>query len=211
MKKILIIEDDAILRQSIEAVLGLENYFVSGCESVEIAVEVLKENSFDIILLDVMLAGMSGIEGITLLKYIQPSIAIIIMTAYATVDLAVDAMKKGADEFLTKPFDMETLSVSIRKVVQKHQPKTVKEERNEDLIFSALANPIRRTVIKQLHLYHQVKFMDLCRLVDIEDHTKFNFHLRQLINCGIVKKLNRKEYTLTDLGRDLCSGGLMEF
>ncbi len=209
--KVLIVEDDDFLRETLVDVLRFEKFVVESESSVEAALEKVKEQSFDVIVLDVMLGEISGIDGITLLKYLQPGIAIIMMTAYATVDLAVSAMKKGADEFLTKPFDMDTLIVTLQKVVQKHQPKSVKSERNDDLIFSALANPIRRSVIKQLRLYHQVKFMDLCRLVGIDDHTKFNFHLRQLVNSGIVKKLNHKEYTLTSLGRDICSGGLMEF
>ncbi|MCE0496149.1 response regulator [Vibrio salinus] len=211
MKKVLIVEDDDSLRDSLCAALEYENFEVECDSSVETALARLKEENFDVILLDIMLGEISGIDGITLFKYLQPGVAIIIMTAFATVDLAVNAMKKGADEFLTKPFDIDTLVVTLKKVVQKYQPKSVKSERDDDLIFSALANPIRRSVIKQLRLYHQVKFMDLCRLVDVDDHTKFNFHLRQLVNCGIVKKLNHKEYTLTALGKDICSGGLMEF
>lgn len=202
-KHVLVIEDDKEINDSLRAVLEFEGYDVSCVESVESAMDMLDGRHVDLVLTDVMLGGMSGVEGITLLKYRYPNVAVIVMTAYATVDLAVDAMKRGADEFLTKPFDMETLAVSARKVLKQHEPKTIREERNDDLVFGALANPIRRAVIKQLKTYQRVKFMDLCRLVNIDDHTKFNFHLRQLINSGIVKKLNHKEYTLTELGKEL--------
>jgi len=211
MIRVLIVEDDDCLRDSIAAALEYETCVVSVSDSVEQALIQVKETTFDVILLDVMLGELSGMEGITLIKYLQPTAAIVMMTAYATVDMAVNAMKKGADEFLAKPFDMDTLVMSVKMVAQKHQPKSLKMERDDDLIFSALANPIRRAAIKQLRLYHQIKFMDLCRLVGVDDHTKFNFHLRQLINCGIVKKLNHKEYTLTNLGKDICNGRLMEF
>ena len=87
-------------------------------------------------------------------------------------------------------------------------PKTPKQERNNDLIFSALSNPIRRSVIKQLKVHRKLKFMDLCRVVGIEDHTKFNFHLKQLVNSGLVVKEEGKIYSLSQLGLQVHSGML---
>jgi len=209
-KHVLLIEDDQALNESLCAVLEYEGYTITSVDSVEAAMAQIESQPVDLVLTDVMLNGMSGVEGLTLLKYRYPNVAIIVMTAYATVDVAVDAMKRGADEFLTKPFDMDTLIVCAQKVIRQHEPRSIREERDDDLVFSALANPIRRAVIKQLKIYQRVKFMDLCRLVEIDDHTKFNFHLRQLVSSGLVKKLNHKEYTLTELGKEFSASLLSD-
>ena len=58
-------------------------------------------------------------------------------------------------------------------------------------------------VMHQLKRHHKLKFMDLCRLVEIEDHTKFNFHLRQLVKCGLVEKDEQKLYLLTHKGQEV--------
>lgn len=209
MTSILLIEDHLNSVESLAIPLSREGYIVTTENSVESAIARLKLGTYDLVLTEAMLSGTSGIDGITLFKYVCPNIAIIVMTAYASIELAVSAIKKGADEFLTKPVEIKMLSVTMNRVLHQHQSKSVFEERNDDKLFSALANPIRRAVLKQLKLSERVKFMDLCRQVGIDDHTKFNFHLRQLIRGGLVKKLNQKEYALTPLGKALCASSLL--
>lgn len=203
--KLLLAEDDLDLREVITEALSLDGFNVTACESAEQAISCAMRHKYDVAMMDFIMGGISGIDAITILKQTNPSMGIVIVTAFGTVDTAVDAMKKGADEFLTKPFNLQTLSVTLKKV---HAEKTLKspaKNRDNDLVFSALANPIRRNVIDQLKTHQKLKFMDLCRLVGIEDHTKFNFHLRQLIKSGIVEKDDEKSYFLTKLGIDIGS------
>lgn len=138
----------------------------------------------------------------------QPNIGVVITTAFATVDVAVDAMKKGSDEFLTKPFNLASLSMTLKRVHASKAPKSRLDERSHDLIFSALSNPIRRKVVTQLKIHRKLKFMDLCRVVGIEDHTKFNFHLKQLVNCGLVEKEEGRVYSLSEKGKEVYSAML---
>lgn len=208
MKSILLIDEDNKFSVRLETALAAEGYQVHHESSIEMATERAKDTQFDLVICERVFSGLSGMEGMTLLKYLQPQIGFVILTAFSTIESAVDAIKKGADDYLAKPVDMANLLVTIRAILQHKATKSLREERNDDKIFNALANPIRRLVLKQLKQYERVKFMELCRLAEIDDHTKFNFHLRQLTACGLVKKLNQKEYTLTSLGRSLTASPL---
>ncbi|GLO63991.1 hypothetical protein MACH09_44990 [Vibrio sp. MACH09] len=201
--KLLLAEDDLDLREVITEALSMDGFEVTPCESAEQAISCAMRHSYDIAILDFIMNGISGIDAITVLKQTNPNIGIVIITAFGTVDTAVDAMKKGADEFLTKPFNLQTLSVTLKKVHEGKSLKSPAVSKDSDLVFSALANPIRRNVIYQLKTHQKLKFMDLCRLVGIEDHTKFNFHLRQLIKSGLVDKDHEKSYFLTKVGIDI--------
>ncbi|HGY9572110.1 TPA: response regulator [Vibrio fluvialis] len=201
--QLLLAEDDPQLREVLIEALTLESFAVTACGNAEDALDIAAKQPFDLALFDVVMGGMTGIDALTTLRRLQPNIGIIITTAFATVDIAVDAMKKGADEFLTKPFNLAALSVTLKRVHAEHAPKADIAESEHDQIFSALSNPIRRTVVKQLKLHRKVKFMDLCRMVGIEDHTKFNFHLRQLVNSGLVSKEEGRVYSLTAQGMQI--------
>ncbi|ELI5736405.1 response regulator [Vibrio fluvialis] len=201
--QLLLAEDDPQLREVLIEALTLESFAVTACDNAEDALDIAAKQPFDLALFDVVMGGMTGIDALTTLRRLQPNIGIIITTAFATVDIAVDSMKKGADEFLTKPFNLAALSVTLKRVHAEHAPKADIAESEHDQIFSALSNPIRRTVVKQLKLHRKVKFMDLCRMVGIEDHTKFNFHLRQLVNSGLVSKEEGRVYSLTAQGMQI--------
>lgn len=201
--KILVAEDDLDLREVIVEALTIGGYSVEAYESAEQAISCASRHQYDIALLDYVMEGMSGIDAIAVLKQLNPNMGIIIMTAFGTIDAAVEAMKKGADEFLTKPIDVKTLLVTLRKIYAEKHFKSGNSDVDSDLIFGALANPIRRNVIYQLKTHQKLKFMDLCRLVGVDDHTKFNFHLRQLIKSGMVEKYEDKEYSLTKMGKEI--------
>ncbi|MGF1697119.1 response regulator [Vibrio kyushuensis] len=206
--RLLLAEDDQELQETLIEALSLESFDVTAFSCAEDALDAAAEQPFDLALFDVVMGGMSGIEALSSLRRSQPNIGIIITTAFATVDVAVDAMKKGADEFLTKPFNLSALSVTLKRVHAERSPKASIDERDSDLIFSALSNPIRRSVVKQLKIHRKMKFMDLCRVVGVEDHTKFNFHLRQLVNSGLVAKGDGRIYSLTNTGLQVHSGML---
>lgn len=201
MTSILVAEDDAELRLNIVELLELEDYQVTAVDSAEAAIEKSESQHFDIALMDLLMAGMTGVEAISNLRQNQPFIAVIIITAYATVDTAVDAMKKGADSVMTKPFKSQELLVTIKRSLAEKSLLQSRADLDPDLVYSALANPYRRKALKMLAVHQALKFMDLCRLVEIEDHTKFNFHLRQLKKAGLVMQNEKKIYILTNTGQ----------
>lgn len=201
MISILLAEDDIELSRNMVEILELEGFEVTAVYSAESAIELSEKRHFDIALMDLLMSGMTGVEAISNLRQNQPFIAVIIITAYATVDTAVDAMKKGADSVITKPFKSQELIVTIRRSLAEKQLLKSRADLDPDLVYSALANPYRRKSLKVLAIHRELKFMDLCRLVEIEDHTKFNFHLRQLKKAGLVMQNEKKIYILTNTGQ----------
>ncbi|MBQ4889437.1 response regulator [Shewanella sp. MMG014] len=201
MVKVLIAEDDYELRRNMVDILELEGYQISDVDSAEAAINACEEETFDIALLDLVMSGMTGVEAISNLRQLNPFMAVVIVTAYATVDTAVDAMKKGADSVITKPFNAAELIVTIKRSIQEKQLLKTTSDIDPDSVYAALANELRRETLKQLGSHKKLKFMDLCRLVGVDDHTKFNFHLRQLKKAGLVTQNENKIYILTNTGQ----------
>ncbi|WP_285164054.1 response regulator [Shewanella goraebulensis] len=201
MIRILIAEDDHELRRNMVDILELEGYQVTDVDSAEAAIIACEQQSYDIALLDLVMSGMTGVEAISNLRQLNAFMAVVIVTAYATVDTAVDAMKKGADSVITKPFNSVELVVTIKRSIQEKQLLKSTSDIDPDSVYSALANSLRRDTLKQLGSHKKLKFMDLCRLVGVEDHTKFNFHLRQLKKAGLVTQNENKVYILTNTGQ----------
>ncbi|GIU48643.1 response regulator [Shewanella sp. KT0246] len=201
MIRILIAEDDHELRRNMVDILEFEGYQVTDVDSAEAAIIACEQQSYDIALLDLVMSGMTGVEAISNLRQLNAFMAVVIVTAYATVDTAVDAMKKGADSVITKPFNSVELVVTIKRSIQEKQLLKSTSDIDPDSVYSALANSLRRETLKQLGSHKKLKFMDLCRLVGVEDHTKFNFHLRQLKKAGLVTQNENKVYILTNTGQ----------
>ncbi len=97
--KLLLAEDDVELREILVEALTLESFEVIACDNAEDALDIASEQHFDLALFDVVMTGMTGIEALSTLRRQHPNIGIIITTAFATVDVAVDAMKKGQMSF----------------------------------------------------------------------------------------------------------------
>lgn len=102
-KSVLIVDDEKVMRESLRDWLK-DDYDVTLAETGEETIELVKERDFDALILDVRLTGKSGIDVLKEVRQIKPQMKSIIMTAYPSVELAVDAMKAGAVEFIVKPF-----------------------------------------------------------------------------------------------------------
>ncbi len=112
--KILIVEDDRRLRTVLLEALSLEGYELTGAESAEAAIEHFEKESFDVLLTDVNLPGMSGLELLPICLQHNPNTYLIVITGYASIDMAIQAMKLGAADFLCKPISLQDLSSAIR-------------------------------------------------------------------------------------------------
>ncbi|HEV2705423.1 MAG TPA: sigma-54 dependent transcriptional regulator [Pyrinomonadaceae bacterium] len=112
--KILIVEDDERLRDVFLEATAMEMYLTQGVSTAEEAIERLRQEHFDIVITDVTLPGMSGLDLLPYLPRLRPGILAIVITAYGTINIAVEAMKRGATDFLTKPFELDTLLGTIR-------------------------------------------------------------------------------------------------
>jgi two-component system, NtrC family, response regulator HydG len=115
---ILIVDDDASHRRMLEAVLTAEGYAVAHAEDGRRAVSAVEDRFYDLILMDIRMSRMGGIEALKQIKEISPGIPVIIMTAYASVGTAVDGLKSGAHDYLTKPLDIDELKILVDKALQ---------------------------------------------------------------------------------------------
>ncbi len=119
--KILVVDDEQSHRQMIDTVLTAEGYGIVQAEDGLGAIAAVEEQFYDLILMDIRMGAMDGLEAQTKIKEISPDIPIIIMTAYASVNTAVDALKSGAADYLTKPLDIDELKIAVKKALRHHQ------------------------------------------------------------------------------------------
>ena len=118
---ILIVDDEASVRDSLYQWFKADGYRVDTADEANSALKKLQENPWDIILLDIKMPGMDGIELQHRIKQIDQNIVTIIITAYAAVDTAIQALKDGAFDYVTKPIDPDDLSRLIRNAVEKRR------------------------------------------------------------------------------------------
>jgi DNA-binding NtrC family response regulator len=117
-RRILIVEDDEIFLRPLQRTLEVAGYDVVTVSSGEEAVDLLKGDDPDLVLSDKRLPGMDGVEMVRRLKAEHPYLAIVVMTAYATIESAVETMRLGATDYLVKPFDVAELLVVIRNAIE---------------------------------------------------------------------------------------------
>jgi DNA-binding NtrC family response regulator len=111
---ILIVDDEESVRDSLFSWFIEDGYRVECAENARKALLMLENENFDIILADIKMPGMDGLEMLRRIKLLKSDSIVIVMTAFATVDTAVQALKDGAFDYITKPFDPDDLSHLIR-------------------------------------------------------------------------------------------------
>ena len=118
-KTILCVDDEAIIREL--CINALDDYRVLTGENAIQALETLERESVDIVLSDVMMPGLSGLELLQRIKEQQPDLAVILMTGYSDKELILEALKAGADDFINKPINILQLSTTVEKVLDKQK------------------------------------------------------------------------------------------
>lgn len=200
MKKILIVDDDAEFRLNLTEVLTGAGYRTESAASAQEAIVKSEAEEFDIILLDFMMPKMNGIDSLLTLRRLRPKAKVIMITAFATVENAVDAIKKGASDYIAKPFKIEALLTTLRRVLEEARFEVCVNNPDLDRTLSSLANPIRRNIIKLLHARENMRLMEITRELGIDDHTKVLFHLKLLKEAGIIEQDKEKSYSLAKEG-----------
>jgi len=115
---ILVVDDDAAHRTMLQTLIGEWGYDIIDADDGSTAIEKVKAHPFDLVLMDVRMLKISGIEALEKIKSINPAIPVIIMTAYSSVEIAVEALKKGAYDYLTKPLDFEKLKFTLERAME---------------------------------------------------------------------------------------------
>ncbi|MCF6291493.1 MAG: response regulator [Desulfobacterales bacterium] len=115
--RVLVVDDDPNMLDSVSFLLKGIGYRVTGCEDAEQAMALVREQEFDVVLTDIKMPGVSGLELLEQIHGVNNEIPVILMTAYAELELAIDAVKKGAFDFISKPFKPEYLLHTITRAI----------------------------------------------------------------------------------------------
>ena len=116
--EILIVDDDSAHRTMLRTLLSGWQYDIIEADDGSTAIEKVKERPFDLVLMDVRMLKVSGLEALDEIKAFNPAIPVIIMTAYSSLETAVEAIKKGAYDYLTKPLDFDKLKITIQRAME---------------------------------------------------------------------------------------------
>ena len=116
--RVLVVDDESRLRQACSRFLTQEGCEVDLAENGNSCLEMIDDHHYDIILLDLMMPGISGMDVLKQVKALHPDTVVIVITGYATLEHAIDAMKKGAFDFLSKPFAPQDLRIVISKAIE---------------------------------------------------------------------------------------------
>ena len=154
MKKILVVDDDAAHGRMLNTLMTDWGYEIHQADDGTTAVEMVKAQPFDMILMDMKMVKMSGMEALQMIKTYNPSLPVIIMTAYSSVNTAVEALKIGAYDYLTKPLDFDKLRLTIERIFEN--------------IFLKTENRHLKIQLKEKSFDHDIigNSMAMCSLLD---------------------------------------------
>ena len=117
--RILAVDDEESIRVFLKTILESEGYLCDTATSAGEAISRLRENPYDVILTDIMMPGMSGIELLELVREREDEIAVIMLTALNDIDVSIQALKSGAYDYITKPFRLDDVTISVEMALQK--------------------------------------------------------------------------------------------
>jgi DNA-binding NtrC family response regulator len=140
--RILVVDDEEIVRASLSGWLEKDGYVVATAPDGPSALERLHDGPWSILLVDLKMPGMDGLQVLEQARKLQPDATLVMITAYATVETAVKAVKLGAYDYIVKPFDPEELSLMIQKIVR--QQETIRE------------NAILRKALRHEYQFHDI-------------------------------------------------------
>ena len=115
---ILIVDDDKALLSVLQKFFAEENYHISVCSNGLDAIEKCRSNSYDLIISDIMMPGATGLEVLNAAKQLNPNTLVILITGFASLETAVQAIREGAYDYITKPFRLEEIKVAVKNALE---------------------------------------------------------------------------------------------
>lgn len=196
---ILVVEDDPKMREGLVELLKSEGYNVNSAENGQTGIDAIQKKEYDVVLTDLIMPIIGGMDVLKEAKKNSSKTQVILITAYATIENAVEAVKSGASEYITKPFKVNEVKTKIRKVIAEAEFEEGLQLIDSKMI-KAMSNQIRRDVITLLNKHGKLRFTDIKNILNIKDATKLSFHLRILKNLKVIDQDQDKIYQLTASG-----------
>jgi len=209
--EILVVDDDSAHRTMLKTLLSGWQYDIIEADDGSTAIEKVRERSFDLVLMDVRMLKVSGLEALDEIKAFNPAIPVIIMTAYSSLETAVEAIKKGAYDYLTKPLDFDKLKLTIKRAMEhirlKEENRILKESLGKHFDRQNIIGQ-SPAMIKLLETVAQVAGSEATVLVNGESGTGKELiagaiHFNSLRKDGPFVKINCAAITETLLESEL--------
>ena len=190
--RILVVDDEKIMREGAERILTKEGWKATIAENGERGLELIKDGKFRILLLDLMMPGISGMDVLKTVRESQPDLLVIVITGYATIENAVEAMKSGAYDFISKPFTPDQLRIVVRRALEKlnleREAELLRIERGKSL--QDVANEKSKTLTIINHMADGVLVTDqngcivlnnpaVTRMLELEEESPLGKHLSE--------------------------------
>jgi two-component system phosphate regulon sensor histidine kinase PhoR len=200
--QILVIDDDRVIRMACEKTLKQQDVSVDTAENGKAGLEKLKEKKYDLVLLDLMMPEMSGTQVLDRIKEFDENIVVVIITGFATIESAVETLKKGVYDYIPKPFTPEELRNVVRKGLERRElllrTEQLRKEREKSLLKLAAQKSRMTTIINcmgegliatdkdaRLLLINPVA----CRLLEMTSPCKIGVPIRGNLNCPELENL----------------------
>jgi two-component system phosphate regulon sensor histidine kinase PhoR len=195
--RILVVDDEVRIREACRLVLEGCGYGVSLAATGAIGLELIRDQHFDIILLDLMMPELSGFDVLAQVKTLHPDTVVIVITGYATLEHSVDAMKKGAFDFIPKPFTPEHLRVTIAKAID--YTRTLRDIADTRSRLRTLVNRISDGVMCTNH-EHRVALANpaFLRMIGCAAESVIGSGVDDFIDIPRIREMIRESLDLSD-------------
>jgi DNA-binding NtrC family response regulator len=150
MSKILVIDDERSIRTTLKEILEYEKYQVDLAEDGQQGIDLIRKNEYDIILCDIKMPGMDGIEVLEKIQILTPDSPVVMISGHGNIDTAVESIKKGAFDFIEKPLDLNRLLITIRNAMDKSnlitETKVLKKKVNKKYEIVGTSEAIQKVI-----------------------------------------------------------------
>jgi two-component system cell cycle response regulator len=181
-KKILIVEDDQVARESLEEFLQLSCFEVLAVGNAPEALEILRREEYDLVLTDLVMPDMDGISMTKAVREFRKDTPVLVMTGFASIEYAVEAIKAGATDFITKPLKFDHVLLIINRVLE---TRSLREKARETEFYKELSNRDELTKISNYRHFNYILQLEVDRqiryhrpltllIIDIDDFKKCN-------------------------------------
>ncbi len=158
--RLLIVDDEEMMRTFLREVLSEEGYDIELACSGEEAVQVLEQEHFDIVLTDIVMPGLDGLGVVSAAKKLPTNVDVIVMTGYASMETAVESMKLGAADYITKPFNIDQIRIIVANVVKERR---LRREAAEGQFYKELSRKDGLTELYNHRFFHQLLETEVSR------------------------------------------------
>ena len=196
--KVLIVDDAPDTLDIIQKLLSFEGYEVILASTGEEGVKKVKEEKPDVVLMDISLPGIDGTEALKRIRTINPIQSVIMLTAFATVENAIQALKEGASDFVKKPFENEHLIHIVNQALQKSRTVTEKEKLEEEVRRLSITDDLTglynhrhffKTLESELTRLKRQKTSLSLLMLDVDNFKRYNDHHGHVEGDRVLRKI----------------------